>query len=438
MQSRRMRATTKRDPPSGFWPFRWRRSERQTPADANLTPEEEEEQRRKSSGQNAPVTLAWIATFGILIILLYASQFSGSKFRSVSSVGVVTALSCLLVGGLLGFLFGIPRTLQEERPRRSEATPDQSELPASYLANTNLEQISDWLTKILVGLGLTQIGSISSNAESLVANLSIGLGDADTSTAFAATLLLFYLTCGFLMGYLWTRLYLASALAQADVETLRGRISEVEEKTDQVRQELRDQAKWDAEALALCERALNPDGGGGGPPPTEDELTQALDRASGPIRSQVFTRAYGMRHDSWKSGEKAKIERTIPVFRALVQVDREGRFHRNHAQLGYALKDQRVPDYEEAMQELTKAIEIRNQSPERHWWQFYEFNRAVCRIALEMASGRGETPESRQAVLDDLRAAAKDQWVMDVIEKDAATSTWLTREGLKSVDLRGQ
>ncbi len=35
--------------------------------------------------------------------------------------------------------------------------------PASSLAvvpNTNLEQISDWLTKVLVGVGLTQIGKL--------------------------------------------------------------------------------------------------------------------------------------------------------------------------------------------------------------------------------------------------------------------------------------
>src|SRR5205085_11890184 len=29
--------------------------------------------------------------------------------------------------------------------------------------NTNLEQISDWLTKILVGVGLTQFGSLRGN-----------------------------------------------------------------------------------------------------------------------------------------------------------------------------------------------------------------------------------------------------------------------------------
>jgi hypothetical protein len=382
--------------------------------------------------RRAPITLAWIAASGLLVIVVYASQFSGSEFRSVLSVGIVTALACLVVGGLLGFLFGIPRTLQTDRSSVPDTNGGKSERETSYQANTNLEQISDWLTKILVGLGLTQIGPISSAAQSLVTNLSRGLGGTETSTAFAATSVLFYLTCGFLMGYLWTRLYLASALAQADVDTLGKRITKVEEKADQVRQELQDQAKWDAQALAMAEQILNPEGGGGAPSPTEDDLVEVLEKTTAPIKAQLFTRAYSSRRDSWRAGDKAKTERTITLFRALIACDGEQRYHRNHAQLGYALKDRRVPDYAEAERELTRAIEMRNQSPERNWYQFYEFNRADCLIAQEVD---GSTPESKSAILSDLRAAAKDPWILTQIMGYRRMTDWMTREGIEPADI---
>jgi hypothetical protein len=78
------------------------------------------------------------------------------------------------VGVLLGFLFGIPRTLQQELPPSSSppapaASPQSPERVFtganwSYqqTVNTNLEQISDWLTKILVGVGFTQLHQLPS------------------------------------------------------------------------------------------------------------------------------------------------------------------------------------------------------------------------------------------------------------------------------------
>src|SRR5579859_2701369 len=56
-------------------------------------------------------------------------------------VGSALAFSAaaFLSGGLLGFLFGIPKAATSAAPADSE-----------YMANTNLEQISNWLTTIVV------------------------------------------------------------------------------------------------------------------------------------------------------------------------------------------------------------------------------------------------------------------------------------------------
>jgi hypothetical protein len=378
---------------------------------------------------------------GVLVILIYGLQFHGGQYASVISIGLLAAGACLVVGGLLGFLFGIPHTLQgsgSQAPTSGNGSEERKETGdrTSYRANTNLEQISDWLTKILVGLGLTQIGAISDSLQSLVSNLSKGLGNADTSLTFAAALLVFYVTSGFLLGFLWTRLNLASAMREADVEALGERLERVEAKAERVEEKadkIKEQADRDARALSLVERTLNPDSGA--PSPTVEELTDALKGASDSIKIQIFQRARAARRENWRK-DKERMERSIPVFRALIADDGQERYHRNFAQLGYALKDQRHPDLREAEQMLTKAIEIRNRSPEHGWYRFYEFNRAGCRIAA--AGQNGFSSERRQEILDDLEEAARNAALRALILGDPQIKAWMTtqRVGFRNGQIR--
>jgi len=66
---------------------------------------------------------------------------------------------------LLGFLFGIPRVLQKDS--QSEAAESKSGIvprSAGYqlIINTNLDDVSDWLTKILLGVGLVELQKLPS------------------------------------------------------------------------------------------------------------------------------------------------------------------------------------------------------------------------------------------------------------------------------------
>lgn len=64
-------------------------------------------------------------------------------------VGLYLCGASTLVGGMIGFLFGVPR-------KNLAAEANNNRLAGrSYTPNTNLEHISDWLTKIIVGVGLT-------------------------------------------------------------------------------------------------------------------------------------------------------------------------------------------------------------------------------------------------------------------------------------------
>ncbi len=127
---------------------------------------------------------------------LYSSEWS------TVGLGVLVALCALLSGGILGFLFGIPRTLQNG-------------------VNTNLEQISDWLTKILVGVVLIQLGAIADGAGRLFTAVGATLGDgaagggADPSIA-AGALIVFFSIAGFLIAYVLTRTVLPRMFAVFD------------------------------------------------------------------------------------------------------------------------------------------------------------------------------------------------------------------------------
>jgi len=71
-----------------------------------------------------------------------------------------------------------------------------------------------------VGVGLTQLVKIPEALQQYSIFAATGLGNYYGSRVFSIALLLFYLICGFLLSYLWTRLYFAGALHQADLEAL--------------------------------------------------------------------------------------------------------------------------------------------------------------------------------------------------------------------------
>ncbi|MGA8496498.1 MAG: hypothetical protein WB764_13530 [Xanthobacteraceae bacterium] len=87
-------------------------------------------------------------------------------FFQVLAIGIVVAGACAMVAWLLGLLFGIPKSIatlgvpiQAPNPAPANSTQSDSRQPTSRV-NTNLEDVSDWLTKTLIGVGLTQLTSM--------------------------------------------------------------------------------------------------------------------------------------------------------------------------------------------------------------------------------------------------------------------------------------
>lgn len=131
--------------------------------------------------------MAWpllAGTLGIVAIALYAS--GQEQARVVGAVAALVAGGSVLVGTLLGVLFGGARP-----GRRPEGG-----------VPTHFEQISDWLTKILVGLGLTQLGRLGDHLESLGTKLAPSLGGGPAGEVVGGALALYFSLAGFLFAYL--------------------------------------------------------------------------------------------------------------------------------------------------------------------------------------------------------------------------------------------
>lgn len=155
-----------------------------------------------------------LAGSGLLSLVLYSARCA--QPLSVLGSGLLITGAVAVAGACLGFLFGVPHTLAAQPdPNTSQVTPQ----PA-YAANTNLEQVSDWLTKLLIGAGLTQLGALSGWFRRLCEALVPAFGDRPDSAVFAGALVAEFLVLGFLSGWLSTRLLLAPALSQADRRAL--------------------------------------------------------------------------------------------------------------------------------------------------------------------------------------------------------------------------
>jgi hypothetical protein len=137
-------------------------------------------------------------------------------------MAVLWALAVLAAGALTGFLFGIPRVLQNDPGSVVRETPEHEhtervQRPVYRMqVNTNLEQISDWLTKIIVGFGLIELRNVPDHLNRLTLFIAKGLGDLPQAQALAIALVLYFFVVGFLGGYLMTRIYLAQAFSRAD------------------------------------------------------------------------------------------------------------------------------------------------------------------------------------------------------------------------------
>lgn len=213
---------------------------------------------------------------GLIIVVTH-----GGWNASINATALLWAGANLALGALLGFLFGVPHSpstinigqagvvagsapmdavsISEHAPPVGQPpappTGQPSDLPAGkppigtgideHLATprlipssgsdhaqknnaaasansseSNLEQVSDWVAKLLLGAGLTQVEKLPALFTSWGYHVALGLGkpaDAASNQIFATALILYFLVLGFIAGYLVTKVELSKSLSDRPV-----------------------------------------------------------------------------------------------------------------------------------------------------------------------------------------------------------------------------
>lgn len=305
--------------------------------------------------------LLLFAAAGIAAILFnsirYEHWVEGLVARA-AGFGVLVAGAAFIVGVLIGFLFGFP-SLSD-----SKGAPNNPP-PKLLLYDTNLEQISEWLTKVILGASLVElsklpplVGALSKYIAAAVEPRNFHGGHvaySATSAPVATAILGYFWCCGVLYGYIYTK-YEVAATAQAHGD--------------------------DASALAAIDQWLS-DPKGPGDDKTRVRMMDLIRNATISGKVRIFLKAEKYR----KAGTEDANSRALPIFQALVEADTEEVFHRNRSQYALALmgrkKDPANPteDWHRALDLLDDAIRIRDRS-EDPGWREYEQWRAECESRL--------------------------------------------------------
>jgi hypothetical protein len=252
--------------------------------------------------------------------------------------GILFGGAAFICGVMLGYLFGL---------RPSGQTKSADGQTSAALPQSNLEEIADWLTKLILGAGLVALTKLPAPILKFVTFMSKGVDPtpaakttpvgAEGNPAIALAIMGFFSTCGLLYGYLWTRYEQAMTL---DTDT-------------------------DSSALALVDRWLR-----ASTTPNDQmrkDTVDAIKRASLEARMPIFQRSQQYRMPFTPEVN----DRSVVVFQALVDADSRQFFHRNRGECALAFmgktKDPKNADddWNHAHDRLNDAITIRDRSGEK-------------------------------------------------------------------------
>jgi hypothetical protein len=160
---------------------------------------------------------------GLLVAMVVVAVLLG-LFGHDGGAGVTSFVlfsAAAAAGAGLGFLFGLPRA------RVSDLTGDGSAAGGSapgsttkastyYLTNSNLIKVSDWLTTIVIGLGLVNLGKAIPALRDLSHALEAPLGGRPYSGAVGVSVLIVGLLAGFILDYLWTSIRVRELLEESE------------------------------------------------------------------------------------------------------------------------------------------------------------------------------------------------------------------------------
>lgn len=176
-----------------------------------------------------------LSAIGLIGIVIYSINNNRALLWIGSSL--IIGLATFMGGGIIGFLFGIPKLNSKYAKKEEE----------EYVTNTSLEEIADWLTKIIIGLGLTQLIKIPNYMKSLSNNIVFGIvgeqGDLPSDTTYILFLVIYYSLIGFFFAYFYARFELKDGLVSSKI------YNEEKNKTDSLTERLNSKIENEKEML---------------------------------------------------------------------------------------------------------------------------------------------------------------------------------------------
>lgn len=150
----------------------------------------------------------WLALLTLAMLLggtawiwIYAFSTPGSHWSYIG-VGMLTAMAALLTGFLAGFLVGVPKVVSSGQVHLSDNV---------FSPSTNLAEISDWLTKLLLGAGLVSLSHLGGPVSKLINDVAGGLHGPTSDPSViqsakvtAGSVMIGFTVLGLLGGYIVT------------------------------------------------------------------------------------------------------------------------------------------------------------------------------------------------------------------------------------------
>src|SRR5687767_673125 len=150
-----------------------------------------------------------IIVLGIVLTFILSVYFpknpDGNSFLQTLSAfgcGLLIGGAAFAAGGFGGFIFGIPSLSQNQ--------------DSGFKYNDNLIQISDWLTKIIVGVGLVELNSMPGKISRLGDMLKSNFNDGEWGKVASLSIVFYFFLFGFLIIYFWTRTDFTTILKRID------------------------------------------------------------------------------------------------------------------------------------------------------------------------------------------------------------------------------
>lgn len=186
--------------------------------------------------------IAVILVVVMVIAALCVALVGVGGYLGVVGVLILVGTAAATVGAALGFIFAIPRARDRAELAFAAARADTGDEAGTSSAaqskaflqtNSNLVRISDWLTTMLVGVGLTQLNQLHQTLRMFGLFLKEAYGacgkkgcPADVLYAVGPGVLVFGAFAGFLFMYLYTRLVLVQLLNNIE-QDLQGEDEEI-------------------------------------------------------------------------------------------------------------------------------------------------------------------------------------------------------------------